>query len=430
MGDDVQDLKPTPENADAEKAVLSCLLQDNDTLDRIAGIDERAFHNKSRRRLYRLMRTMIEAGDVVDQVTLLEGLQGVKALGDEGAGMIAELASDPALTANAERYAEILAEAAERRRLINLSEQLAEAANDTSQDPADVAAWVSEQVEAVGLRGFPMFGRLSNAKEVEAWRRDWLIPGWLPGNTVTLFAGPGGVGKSRMALQLAAALALGYEGMPWQDGERLNGQDGRRVVYASYEDETTESEKRLLQGGRRMGWMRYSDLYASDRLRLVDLQGQGPIWSIPPAKAQGTETPAGRWLKRQSAQWGAGLLIIDNAAAAFGGNENARAEVRQFVGDLDAWARREKCAVLILGHPPKYSDAPYSGSTDWQAAARMLWSLKEENTGGHSLQVVKSNYAPAPAKAHLKQEDGAWVRVDTEGGEDGEETAGYESLPV
>ncbi len=39
--------------------------------------------------------------------------------------------------------------------------------------------------------------------------REWLIPEWLPASRVCLLSGPGAVGKSRLALQLAVAVASG-----------------------------------------------------------------------------------------------------------------------------------------------------------------------------------------------------------------------------
>ena len=73
------------------------------------------------------------------------------------------------------------------------------------------------------------------------------------------------------------------------------------------------------------------------------------------------------------------LLVIDSAAAAFGGNENSRSEVRAFVSALDAWACSARCAVLLISHPSKATEgeaAIYSGSTDWRNSVRALWELR------------------------------------------------------
>ena len=72
----------------------------------------------------------------------------------------------------------------------------------------------------------------------------------------------------------------------------------------------------------------------------------------------------------------------------------------------DAWATSADCTVLIIGYPPK-SAAGYSGSTDWNSAARARWEISKEALqssakGGRQepshwqLAMVKSNYAPEP----------------------------------
>ena len=103
---------------------------------------------------------------------------------------------------------------------------------------------------------------------------------------------------------------------------------------------------------------------------------------------------------------GAALLILDPLAAAYGGDENARALVRAFVSDFDRWGRANTCATFIPAHTPK-SDAKYSGSTDWEGAARSMWTLERDKRGpkpvgkaaqderpeGWRLALHKSNYS-------------------------------------
>ncbi len=127
-----------------------------------------------------------------------------------------------------------------------------------------------------------------------------------------------------------------------------------------------------------------------------------------------------------AARVGARLLILDPLAAVFGGSENDRAAVREFVSALDRWGREHRCAILLIAHPPKpASGAPaprYSGSTDWRNAARTVWTLERCTVadcgcgGGLALVVDKASYALAPAAAHVealrRDAGGAWARVE------------------
>ena len=80
--------------------------------------------------------------------------------------------------------------------------------------------------------------------------REWLIPEWLPASRVCLLSGPGAVGKSRLALQLAVAVASGVrvwlKSGPPADVAKTGGRAGGAVaVIASWEDEPDELARRM-----------------------------------------------------------------------------------------------------------------------------------------------------------------------------------------
>ena len=266
--------------------------------------------------------------------------------------------------------------------------------------------------------------------------RRWLVEDWLPAGRVTLLAGQGGVGKSRLALQLAAGIASGggrldgtdhaSEGCSWietpsPDTLKLGNATepgGAPVVYASWEDELEEFWSRLSElSGSAAPWVTPERL---SRLHIADMAGHGPLWGPRADGGRHTDTlgettAAGHELRRLCEEVGARLLIMDPSAAAYGSNENNRALVRAFVSDLDAWARDNNCAVLILAHPPKWA-ADYSGSTDWEASVRSMWTLRTERIGsgtrkknseadnrpeGWQLARPKANYGPPVAPVQL-----------------------------
>ena len=252
--------------------------------------------------------------------------------------------------------------------------------------------------------------------------RRWLVQNWLPAGRVALFTGPGGVGKSRLVLQLAAAIASGGgDGDTWietpdVDILRLgNGvsSDGDCVVYASWEDEPEEIYRRLADiSGNPAPWATPARL---DRLHLIDMAGLGPIWAPESGRHISTLaeiTAAGQKVRRHCEEYGAHLLILDPLAAAYAGDENARGLVRAFISDWDSWGRKHNCAVLLVAHPPK-SGANFAGSTDWQGAVRAMWTLdktlrgprpkqgSDDRTLSWQLALEKSNYGPAQPALHL-----------------------------
>ena len=267
--------------------------------------------------------------------------------------------------------------------------------------------------------------------------RRWLVDDWLPAGRVTLLAGQGGIGKSRLALQLSAGIASGggrldgtdhaSEGCSWietpsPDTLKLGNATepgGSPTVYASWEDELKEFWSRLSElSGSAAPWVTPERL---SRLHIADMAGHGPLWGPRADGGRHTDTlgettAAGHELRRLCEEVGARLLIVDPSAAAYGSNENHRALVRAFVSDLDAWARDNNCAVLILSHPPKWA-ADYSGSTDWEASVRSMWTLRKEGVGpapkgkgksvpdsqpeGWQLARPKANYGPRVPSVQL-----------------------------
>ena len=138
----------------------------------------------------------------------------------------------------------------------------------------------------------------------------------------------------------------------------------------------------------------------------------------------GALTDAGERLRNYCAEYPPRLLVVDNLAAAFACNENDRAMVRAFMTSWDRWARETKCAVMFVAHPSR-AHTDFSGSTDWRAAARWLWSFglkpiddkdgKRESDKAPKLENLKSNYSPDGEGSHFwvrKQRSDRWVATD------------------
>jgi hypothetical protein len=90
------------------------------------------------------------------------------------------------------------------------------------------------------------------------------------------------------------------------------------------------------------------------------------------------------------------LFAIDNAALVFGGEENNRTEVTQFMAYLNGLAERQDCAVVLSTHKSKSTDGSTlrsaSGSTAWLNAARHVLELTPATAeAGPKLTCIKSN---------------------------------------
>ena len=78
-------------------------------------------------------------------------------------------------------------------------------------------------------------------------KREWLIHNWMPANTVTMFTGEGGAGKSWLTLQAVCQVCCGFRDA-YLDPDFKKEADvtaRRDVVFATYEDEPEEIKRRL-----------------------------------------------------------------------------------------------------------------------------------------------------------------------------------------
>ena len=264
--------------------------------------------------------------------------------------------------------------------------------------------------------------KAANNHPADSPMREWVIDRWLPAGRVCLFSGEGGKGKSRLMLQLAARIAAGPG--PWLNtsdrpegggGVLFDNHQAAPAVYASWEDEHSEVARRLAAAGMTGE--------VGDRLHFLDLAGAGPLWAPPAGSIRHVQTlseltATGRQLREYCQDVGARLLVVDPLAAAYASDENNRGLVRAFMSDFDQWARANDCACVLVSHPPK-SEANYSGSTDWHAAARAVWTLEHvgEKSGKSSkgrralrLAVRKSSYGRLSEPVWI-----GWADTDTGG---------------
>ena len=270
--------------------------------------------------------------------------------------------------------------------------------------------------------------------------REWICEGWLS-YRLTLLTGDGGSGKSRLTLQLAAAVASGTPN-PWiplaANGVKppmppvmIGGP--APVLVASWEDERDEVHRRLGEMARQLPWAA-SDCI-KDRLNFVDLAGDGPLWEA--TRVGGALTDIGVQLRAIAERIKARLLIIDPRAAAYAGDENSRAHVRAFISNWDRWSRERRCAVLLVDHLPKTAGATYAGSTDWRNAARSVWT-REDITDKTSmltamvLRCDKSNYGQTPEQVYLTidNDKNGWAWKATRGATNDPDDAMVKKQPL
>ena len=232
--------------------------------------------------------------------------------------------------------------------------------------------------------------------------RDWIVPSFMPAREITLFTGPGGSGKSLLAQQLASCLAT---------GEPFLGKEVklRNVLYLTAEDDDDELERRQrnimarIGRGTANGRLFLSSVRGSSSNELVTFDREGNM--------QKGETFSLLYDTLVAAD--ADVLVLDNVAHLFAGNENERGQVTRFVNSLYGLVRAFDLSILLIGHPNKSGDA-YSGSTAWLNAVRSQIELTRPDDAEHDpdarvLRLGKANYARAGSEIRFRWHDHAFA---------------------
>lgn len=192
--------------------------------------------------------------------------------------------------------------------------------------------------------------------------REWAIPHWLGYGYVTLLAGPGGVGKSLLAQQMASAIAVGDEFL-----EPLAAP--KRVLLWAGEDDAEEVWRRQLAiaNAQHRELREYRDLIVESYAGRDCTLATTVFGKLEP-------TAMLKELADQVEDYDIDTVFLDNIARLFGGSENDRHHVTLFINLVaGACNRTRKRAIVLLGHPAKSENSEWAGSTAWEAAVRSRW---------------------------------------------------------
>ncbi len=177
-------LRPVPEhkpphNLDAEEAVLGAVLTSGRLLVEVAAVLEEAdFYRPAHRTIWRAILRLADRGEPTDPVTVLGELGDSGELADVGgAPFLHTLVEAVPTVANAGHYAQLVAETARRRQVIDLGIRLAH----SDADPAvlvQLAGELADTTAAHGGRAWAPPVPLGVAGVVPAFPIE-ILPGWL-----------------------------------------------------------------------------------------------------------------------------------------------------------------------------------------------------------------------------------------------------------
>jgi RecA-family ATPase len=251
----------------------------------------------------------------------------------------------------------------------------------------------------------------------EVPERRWIVPNWIPSGVVTGLYGAGGEGKTLLGQQLQTSTALGQF---WVGQET----EPVRSIGLYCEDGRDELHRRQTDINRyyNCAFEELKDIIWLPRL------GDDNMLMVFGSRGRGELTSLHEQIIEAARDHHARLVTIDTVADTFGGNENDRGQVRQYVSRaLGSIALAIDGAVVALAHPSRAGLATGdgdSGSTGWSNAFRSRLFLTtpapdddaQPDIHARVLQRKKANYASRNDEIKLRWREGVLVVDQPEAG--------------
>lgn len=231
---------------------------------------------------------------------------------------------------------------------------------------------------------------------VEPSPKQFAMAGFIPAGEVTLITGKGGSNKSTFGQQLATCCAAGLPMLGYQT-QRMHS------LYLTAEDDD-----------QRLHWMQ-AHICAQLGIAISDLAGKLHLGSLRGRLDNEllTRDNSGKaiWsasfelLRSTILRTRSQMVILDNSAHFYPGNENDRREVTAFINMLYSLCRDFGSTVLLVAHVNKAGD-PWSGSTAWLNAVRSQIVIERpDDSIDPDLRVLtlgKANYARQDAEIRFR----------------------------
>jgi replicative DNA helicase len=355
--------KQQPQNTEAEASLLGAILIDNDAIVKIADtVRPNDFFDKRHQRIYEAVMALYERRQSIDILTLADQLKNTGMLDIiGGAGYLTELTNFVPTASHVEQYADIVAQKALRRRLIQASQDIvglgfdeSKALHELIEDAEQRLFEVSQQhvkqdivsIESVLTESFERLDELhkdkSKLRGISTGYRDLdnVLAGFQRSDLIVI-AGRPSMGKTAFVLNLAHNVAVGAN---------------QPVLIFSLEMSKEQLVDRMLarESGVNAWSLRTGNLTDSDFEKIGSAMG-----TLSEAKIYIDDTPGitvsdlRTKARREAHQHQIGLVIIDylqlmSGGSRYGGEANRVQEISEISRGLKGVARELNVPLIAL----------------------------------------------------------------------------------
>ena len=361
-----KDSMTLPHSIESERALLGGLLLSPQAVAETARqIGPEDFYDARHRAIYRALETMAADMQPIDLTTVTERLRSVGQLDDAGGvSYVTKVSNATPTAATLSYHVEVVRKSADRRKAIEVAEEIIEAARRDGEKPESQLHRAERLLDIVrtgrngernGLEGSLVDSATLRTMPVEP-RRFIVSPFFREGDLGFIYAKRGD-GKTWLAMLLAKAAATGATAGPWK------AEGVWPVLYVDGEMPAEESKRRdsaLGGAGENLTWLHHEIFF--------DRTGRTLNLTNPATQAALTALLMERGFR---------VLVLDNLSCLFSGVKENDADAWELVLPWLLELRRRKIAVVIVAHAGR--NGLMRGTSRREDAA--FWVLKLERCG-------------------------------------------------
>ena len=343
-------MSSTISNKDYERAILSGIIFDPKTLDRVhsTGICPSDFYYPFHQKLFNALEYLHEHSAIEESI-IKEHMGNAF---DE-VGMLDVLAALP--ITHIEIYTEKVKEYAQLRDFKRLAQQILQKV-DEDESLESTLHLVHEELEKVEEGNRELFN-IVTLDQVKAEEAEFICKNWLPfpKHTVSLVTAGGGVGKSFLLLQAAMRMIRDekLKVFMWLSEDALALSKYRSEMIASNILESTIEE-------------------FSKNLHIAGADSE-TIHFLEESRAGVSVSSKFYQFKRMLKNYD--VIILDPLIAMFGADENNNAHARKFINLFTRWATREEKTIIFIHHGTKNSSQS-RGASAFVDAVRLVYNVE------------------------------------------------------
>jgi hypothetical protein len=250
---------------------------------------------------------------------------------------------------------------------------------------AELVPYNVTTVPAVDVQPREKYLKLTRASDIEATCVTWLFKDLVPNKTLTVVAGPSGIGKTTLVSLFLAQITMGT--LPGD----FFGQPKDVLIISPEDDPAAVTRPRLEAAG--------ADL---DRVHFVSVTRRTATGEVESVATFPTDIEI---LREAVIATNPVAILLDPIASLIDGNLDKREDIRAAFDRLSGEiANRFNLAVILIAHNKKGYDSvrsKVSGSTAITDAARSVLALgRDDETEQIILSVDKSSYSVAEGTNH------------------------------